>query len=102
RQGFRPLLERAVRTGNDVRELCHELGAVQSVLALCKGYLSAPALRDVQVHDHGALRMVISQGCRHQQEPALFRWRMTGVFDRKALCPATQHRTDAFCDLVSL
>jgi hypothetical protein len=59
-------------------------------------------LRYVQVHDYRAVYKVIRHGCHHQSEPALFSWRMTGIFDRKALYPAAQHRPDPFGNLVGL
>jgi len=50
--------------------------------------------RDIRVRDHGAARNALGQRrCRHQ-EPALFRWRMAGILDRKPLCHAVQHRTN--------
>ncbi|MEA3221080.1 MAG: hypothetical protein OZX49_02199 [Immundisolibacter sp.] len=60
-------------------------------LAGMQVFFGLSACRHVHVHDHGAIWTVIRQGRHRHQEPALHRWRMTGILGREALQRATQH-----------
>src|ERR1700733_11704553 len=75
---------------------------IHGLAEAARGLLTSLLLGYIDVHDYDAVRMDVIQGRHCEQEPQPSRWRLAGIFERKARRVPRQNGADSHGGLVSV
>src|SRR6202042_2628280 len=75
---------------------------IHGLAEAARGLLTSLLLGYIDVHDYDAVRMDVIQGRHCEQEPQPSRWRLAGIFERKARRVPRRNGADSHGRLVSV